>query len=136
MLPRGGLPSTERSLTMPELIEDLLSRNLHEVFGERDAGRRRAAIRRLFTEDCVFSAPDGEKAGQEALDEAVAALHRKLPEFVFTEGGKPQAIPGAGRLAWGFGPAGEAPSITGLDFIVVRAGRIAALYTFLDPRKP
>ena len=33
----------------------------------------------------------------------------------------------------GFGRAGEKPAITGLDVIVSRAGKIEALYTFLDP---
>jgi hypothetical protein len=32
----------------------------------------------------------------------------------------------------GFGIPGESPAITGLDVIVVKSGRIAALYTFLD----
>jgi hypothetical protein len=37
-----------------------------------------------------------------------------------------------GRLAWGHGPVGEAPKVTGPDVITVRDGRIAALYAFID----
>jgi hypothetical protein len=44
----------------------------------------------------------------------------------------PQAVQDGGRLAWGSGPPGEAPRYTGLDVIVVRDGKIAALYVFLD----
>ncbi len=33
-------------------IETLIKRNLHEVFGERDAKKRREAIAQLWTEDC------------------------------------------------------------------------------------
>jgi ketosteroid isomerase-like protein len=47
--------------------------------------------------------------------------------------GPVQSVHDAGRLAWGFGPAGEPPRVTGVDVILMREGRIAALYTFLDP---
>ena len=43
-----------------------------------------------------------------------------------------QALHNAGRLAWGSGPRGEAPEYTGMDVIIVRDGKIAALYVFLD----
>ena len=46
--------------------------------------------------------------------------------------GEPQALHNAGRLAWGSGPRGEAPEYTGMDVIIVRDGKIAALYVFLD----
>jgi hypothetical protein len=39
----------------------------------------------------------------------------------------------SGRLAWGSGPRGEPPNYTGLDVVIVRDGKIAALYVFLDP---
>ena len=38
-------------------ISTLLTRNLHDVFGENDPARRRAAIDEIFTEDCVFYVP-------------------------------------------------------------------------------
>jgi hypothetical protein len=34
-------------------ISTLLTRNLHDVFGENDPVRRRAAIDEIFTEDCA-----------------------------------------------------------------------------------
>ena len=55
----------------------------------------------------------------------------------FTPHGEPQALQNAaGRLAWGSGPRGEAPEYTGLDVIIVRDGKIAALYVFLDSMPP
>jgi hypothetical protein len=45
---------------------------------------------------------------------------------------EPQALHNAGRLAWGPGPRGKAPDCTGLDVIIVRDGKIAALWVFLD----
>ena len=44
----------------------------------------------------------------------------------------PQVLHNSGRLAWGSGPTGEAPVYTGVDFIIARDGKIAALYVFLD----
>jgi len=56
------------------------------------------------------------------------------PHFVYTPYGEAQALHNAGILAWGSGPRGEAPDYTGLDVIIVRDGRIAALYVFLNPK--
>ena len=44
----------------------------------------------------------------------------------------PQALHNAGHLAWGSGPLREKPDYTGLDVIIVRDDKIAALYVFLD----
>ena len=40
-------------------ISTLLPRDLHEVFGENVAARRRAVIDEIFTDDCVFDDPKG-----------------------------------------------------------------------------
>ena len=40
-------------------ISTLLTRNLHDVFGENDPARRGAAIDEIFTEDCMFYDPKG-----------------------------------------------------------------------------
>jgi hypothetical protein len=118
---------------MAEATETLLRRNLTEVFGQRDATKRRRVIDELMTTDFVFCDHTGRHVGRDALDTAVTALQARFPDFVFTELGPAQAIAGAGRLHWGFGPPGQPPRVTGLDVIVVRDGLIAELYTFLDP---
>ena len=117
---------------MTQTIETLLRRNLHEVFGERDAARRRHAIEAIIAEDIVFYDPHGRSAGRDALDAAVATLQAQFPDFVFTEI-MVQGLEETGRLHWGFGPPGAPPKVTGLDVVLVREGKIAVLYTFLDP---
>ncbi len=117
---------------MADEIATLLTRNLFEVFGEADPVRRRAVIAELWAEDALFVDPHAALTGRDAVDAAVAALHARFPDFVFTALGAPQSLEGAGRLAWGHGPAGGAPQLNGLDVAVVKDGRIAALYTFLD----
>jgi len=119
---------------MNDRIHELLHRNLREVFGEGDAVHRRAAIEELYTEDCVLEAPPGTFVGRQALDKFAGDLRATHPHFVYTPHGEPQALHNAGRLACGSGPRGEAPDYTGLDVIVVRDGKIAALFVFLDSR--
>ncbi len=116
-----------------DLTASLLTRNLHEVFGERDDARRAAAIQSLFTADCIFTDPDGEHHGREAVVRAIRSLLLKRAGFVFSETTRPQRAGDAGLLGWGFGPPGESPHVTVHDMILVRSHCIAALYTFIDP---
>jgi hypothetical protein len=117
---------------MSNRIHELLNRNLQEVFGEGDATRRRAAIEELYTDDCVLYAPPGIFVGHDALDKFAGDLRATHPHFAYTPRGAPQSLHNAGRLAWGSGPRGEARDYTGVDVIIVRDGKIAALYVFLD----
>jgi len=112
--------------------ENLLTRNLLEVFGERDAEKRRSAIAELWADDGVFADPHGRYVGHTELNDAVSQLHARFPGFVFRPTRAPQSFYDVGRLAWGHGPAGEPPKVTGLDVITVRDGRIVALYAFID----
>ena len=120
-------------MTSEQIIE-LLHRNLQEVFGEGDAARRRAAIDQFYTDDCVLYVPPGVFLGRDALDKFAGDLRATHPDFAYTPHGEAQALHNAGILAWGSGPRSEAPDYTGLDVIIVRDGRIAALYVFLNPR--
>jgi SnoaL-like domain len=112
----------------------LSHRNLQEVFGEGDAARRRAAIEDFYTEHCVLYVPPGVFVGHDALNKFAGDLRATHPDFVYTPHGEPQALHNGGILAWGSGPKGGAPDYTGLDVIIVRDGKIAALYVFLNPK--
>ena len=117
---------------MPD-IATLQARNLHEVFGEGDDARRRAAIDELYTEDAAFYAPDGIHRGRDAIDRNAGAVRATHPDFRYSEIGAAETVQdSAGRLRWVSGRPGEAPAYAGTDFIVVRDGRIAALYLFFD----
>src|SRR2546422_3993068 len=59
-------------------ISILLTRNLHDVFGENDPARRGAAINEIFTEDCVFYEPKGVYRGRDEIDRASPARLRLL----------------------------------------------------------
>jgi hypothetical protein len=119
---------------MTDRIHELLHRMLQEVFGEGDAARRRAAIKELYTDDCVVDVPQGLFVGHDALDKLAGDVRATHPDFVYAPHGAPQALHNAGRLAWGSGPRGKKPDYTGEDVIIVRDGKIAALYGFLDSK--
>jgi hypothetical protein len=113
-------------------VAALLSRNLPEVFGEGDPARRRAAIRELYTEDCVVHVTLGVFVGHDAPDKFAGDLRSTHPGFVYTPHCEPQVLHNSARLAWGSGPKGKTPAYTGVDFIITRDGMIAALYVYLD----
>src|SRR4051795_11399991 len=97
---------------------------------------RRAAEQRLRTsipKTACCMCPPGIFVGLEALDKFAGDLRATHPNFVYTPHGEAQALHNAGRLAWGSGPGDEPPNYTGLDMVIVRDGKIAALYVFLDP---
>jgi|1185.fasta_scaffold106213_1 hypothetical protein len=112
-------------------VSDLLAANLHEAFGNRDAAGRRAAIERIYTEDILFTDPDGVARGRDALEDKARQLLEQTPAaFVFTEESRRYAGADTGALAWAFGPEGE-PVAHGIDIITVRDGQIANLLTIL-----
>ena len=113
-------------------ISTLLTRNLHDVFGENDPARRRAAVDEIFTEDCVFYEPKGVYRGRDEIDRVAGAIKATHPDFRYQPIAEPEEVGDGGRLQWVSGPPGEAPAYAGTDFIVARDGRIAALYLFFD----
>ena len=114
-------------------ISTLLTRNLHDVFGENDPARRRAAIDELYTEDCVFYDPSkGVYRGRDEIDRIAGAIRATHPDFRYQSIAAPEELGNAGRIQWVSGRPGEPPAYAGTDFIIARDGRIAALYLFFD----
>jgi hypothetical protein len=85
----------------------LMQANLVRVFGERDADRRRAALRELYAEDATLYEPQAVATGPEAISAAVDALLVSMP------------------------PDGPV-AVTGTDVAHVEGGRIKSLHVFLD----
>jgi hypothetical protein len=58
-----------------------LTRNLHDVFGEDDPVRRRAAIDEIYTEDVVFYDPNkGVYSGRDEIDRIAGVMFGDHPE--------------------------------------------------------
>jgi hypothetical protein len=122
----------ERGLVQSS-VSTLLTRNLHDVFGENDPARRRAAIDEIYTEDCVFYDPHrGVYRGRDEIDRIAGTIRAPHPDFRYQPIAGPQELGNGGRIQWVSGRPGEAPDHAGTDFIISRAGRIAALYVFFD----
>jgi SnoaL-like protein len=119
--------------TMPYSISTLLTRNLHDVFGENDPVRRRAAIDEIWTENGVFYDPKtGVHRGRDEIDRVAGAIRATHSDFQYRPIAKPEELGNAGRVQWVSGRPDEAPAYAGTDFIIARGGRIAALYLFFD----
>jgi SnoaL-like domain len=127
-----GRSDAGRRQAMSHSISTLLIRNLHDVFGENDAARRRAAIDEIFTEDGVFYEPKGVYRGRDEIDRVAAAIKATHPDFQYQPIAEPEELGNAGRVPWVAGRPGEVPSYAGTDFIIARDGRIAEIYLFFD----
>jgi hypothetical protein len=114
-------------------ISTLLTGNLQDVFGENDPARRRAAIDEIYCEDGVFYDPNsGAHRGRDEIDRVAGAIKATHPGFRYQPIAEPEELGNGGRLKWVSGRPGEAPAYAGTDFIIVRDGRIAAVYLFFD----
>jgi hypothetical protein len=123
----------KRRQAMSYSISTLLTRNLHDVFGENDPKRRRAAVDEIFAEDCVFYEPGGGSyRGRDEIDRVAGALRATHPDFRYQPIARPEEVGNAGRVQWVEGRPGEAPAHAGTDFIIARDGRIATVYLFFD----
>jgi hypothetical protein len=118
---------------MSKSISTLLIRNLQDVFGENDPQRRRAAINDIYTEDVVFYDPNkGVYRGRDEIDRIAGVIKATHPDFSYQPIAEPEEVGDGGRVPWVSGRPGEAPEYAGTDFIIVRDGRIAAIYLFFD----
>jgi len=117
--------------TDPARIRELLLANLFAVFGERDRERRLQVIARNYTEDVIWTDPDGTTQGHEAMNEHAQKLLQRMPDFAFSAAGPVHVSRDLGLLAFNLGVPEQPPAVSGIDVALVRDGRIARLYTLL-----
>jgi hypothetical protein len=118
--------------TLSHTVSTLLLRNLHDVFGEIDPVRRRAVIDEIFHEDAVFYEPNGIYRGRDEIDRIAGVIKATHPDFRYEPISPPEEMGDGGRVRWVSGSPGKAPAYAGTDFIIVRYGKIAAVYLFFD----
>jgi hypothetical protein len=94
-------------------ISTLLIRNLHDVFGENDAARRRAAIEEIFTEYCVFYELRGVHRGRDEIDRVAGAIKATHPDFQYQPVAEPEELGNSGRIQWVSGRPRDSTSCTG-----------------------
>jgi hypothetical protein len=101
------------------------------VFSERDPERRLQVIARNYTEDVLWSDPDGTTEGHEAMNEQAQRLLDRMPGFVFCAAGPVHVSRDLGLLSFNVGVPQQPPAASGIDVALVRDGRIAVLHTLL-----
>jgi hypothetical protein len=117
---------------MTNTIERLMKGNLLEVFNERDAVRRRAAVAQIYAPDVRWIDDEGVTVGRDALDAKAEALQGGLGPLQFVADGSVHQTTGFGYLAWHLVADGDPnPKVTGFDVAIVRDDVIAELYTVL-----
>ena len=124
-------PVAASATTDPARIRELMLANLFAVFNERDLERRLEVITRNYTEDVIWSDPDGTTQGHDALNEQAQKLLDRMPGFVFSAAGPVHVSRDLGLLAFNLGVPEQPPAVGGIDVALVRDGRIALLYTIL-----
>src|SRR5262249_59579120 len=104
---------------MSSHISTLLTRNLHDVFGENDPARRRAIIDEIFTEDCVFYDPGGGVyRGHDEIDRVAGAIKATHPDFRYQPIAGPEELGNGGGGPMGFGPPGEGAPYPAAGFFI------------------
>ena len=118
-------------MSVDERIRELMLANLFAVFSERDPRRRMEVIARNYTEDVIWSDPDGTTRGHDALNEQAQKLLDRMPDFVFSAAGPVHISRDLGLLSFNLGVPKQPPAVSGIDVALVRDGRIAVLHTLL-----
>jgi SnoaL-like domain len=127
-------PQELAAIADPARIRELMLANLFAVFNERDPKRRLDVIARNYTEDVIWSDPDGTIQGHEAMNEQAQKLLDRMPDFVFSAAGPVHVSRDLGLLGFNLGVPKQPPAVSGVDVAQVRDGRIAVLYTLLTPQ--
>jgi hypothetical protein len=74
---------------MPDSILTLLTRNLHDVFGENEPARRRAAIDEIFSKGACSMNPGSAYCGRDEIDLVAGTIEVTYPDFRY----KPMTSP-------------------------------------------
>jgi hypothetical protein len=127
-------PQELAAIADPARIRELMLANLFAVFNERDPKRRLDVIARNYTEDVIWSDPDGTIQGHEGMNEQAQKLLDRMPDFVFSAAGPVHVSRDLGLLGFNLGVPKQPPAVSGVDVAQVRDGRIAVLYTLLTPQ--
>jgi hypothetical protein len=124
-------PQERAAIADPARIRELMLANLFAVFDERDPKRRLDVIARNYTEDVMWSDPDGTFQGHEAMNDQAQKLLDRMPDFVFSAAGPVHVSRDLGLLNFNLGVPKRPPAVSGLDVALVRDGRIAVLHTLV-----
>lgn len=112
------------------LVQDYIA-----IWNERDAGKRRLLLDKVFSDECVYIDPNASVAGRDAIERLVEGLQARIPDLRFTLSGAVNAHHDQVLFGWALAAPGAAtPAATGVDMAVLDGDRIRQLHGFVNPR--
>jgi hypothetical protein len=103
-----------------------------DLWNERAPARRREILAANWTSDARYIDPLMSGDGHDGVDELIAGVQQRFPDFRFKLIGEPNGFGDHVRFSWGLGPVGGDSPIKGTDFAVLSDGRIRSISGFLD----
>src|SRR4051812_37983766 len=117
---------------MTETINDILTRSVTRVFNESDAEQRGVLMDGTYSQDLVFSDPEGTVTGLDAFAAKITELMADSAGLTFTLRGPVQESAGLGVASWQLAPAGKPAVVSGTDVALIENGLITRMWTLLD----
>jgi len=115
-----------------DAYDDLAQRYI-DAWNETDAGARRTAVDKLYTDDARYIDPLAVAQGREAIASMIGAAQEQFAGFSFRLVGPVDGHHNQARFGWELGPAGGQAPIVGFDVVVTDDdGRITTVLGFLD----
>ena len=115
-----------------DAYDDLAQRYI-DAWNETDAGARRTAVDKLYTDDARYIDPLAVAQGREAIASMIGAVQSQFAGFSFRLAGPVDGHHNQARFGWELGPAGGEAPIVGFDVVVTDDdGRITTVLGFLE----
>jgi SnoaL-like domain len=109
-----------------------IARQYIQAWNEKDPGRRRRLLADTWAEDAAYVDPLAQCAGLKQIDEMIATVQARFPEFRFSLCGGADGYGNHVRFSWALGPEAGSGPIKGTDVVVLEAGRMKSIIGFLD----
>ena len=115
-----------------DAYDDLAQRYI-DAWNETDAGARRTAVDKLYTDDARYVDPLAVADGREAIASMIGAVQEQFPGLRFRLAGPVDGHHNQARFGWALGSTGGEAPIVGFDVAVTDDdGRIRTVLGFLD----
>jgi len=117
---------------MPESTLDSIITSHLNAWNSPAGDDRDRAISDLYTSDVVVAEPETTYSGHAGMAEAIAGIQAAIPGAQITRSGPIQSAQELTTYSWALGPAGGPVIVTGRDVLIIREGKISALYVIID----
>lgn len=119
-----------------DTLDALIDRYI-AIWNETDSTRRRERIAQTLTEDANYLDPFSHANGHAAFDEMVHSVQLRYPGHRFSRSGAIDGYQDRVRFCWEMAPENTdmagAMQIKGVDFGIVKEGRLQSVTGFLEP---